>query len=134
MTTTQTYWQLQDPTSKLQKPEYITLNSSKNQAISIIFSLRWGNPQLNENQALRHLQSDDKWHWGEKESIRHFLEEWKSYITPRQHIKQLLNDKGYSRFSLHDVCLYEKTFWKRLAWLAPDRAARIDNLIKDYLM
>ena len=49
MTTTVTYWQLQDPTSKLQKPEYITLNSSNNQAIYTIFSLRSGNPQLNEN-------------------------------------------------------------------------------------
>ena len=28
---------------------------------------------------------------------------------------------------------YEKTFNKRLNWLAPNRASKIDNLIKDYL-
>ena len=40
MTTTRTYYQLQDNETRLQKPEYITMNSSNNQAIRIIFSLR----------------------------------------------------------------------------------------------
>ena len=134
MPTTQLYHQIQDSATQLQKPEYITTNSSNNRAIQIIFSLRWGNPLLNENQVIRHQTSDDKCHCGEKETIRHFLEECKSYAAPRQHIKQALNEKGYSRFSLHDIWLYDKTFSKRLAWLAPNGAAKLDNLIKDYLV
>ena len=54
MVTTKTYTMLQDYTKTLQPPEYITINPSNNRAIAIIFSLRSGNPQLNENLKTRH--------------------------------------------------------------------------------
>ena len=94
---------LQDYTKSLQPPEYITINPSNNRAIAIIFSLRSGNPQLNENLKIRHQSENGKCHGGEVESIRHFLEECPTYATPRQHIKQALNAKGHCRFPLTDI-------------------------------
>ena len=62
MVTTKTYTMLQDYTKPLQPPEYITINPSNNRAIAIIFSLRSGNPQLNENLKIRHQSENDKCH------------------------------------------------------------------------
>ena len=135
MQTTQTFCKLQTriiPIPLL--PEYLTTNSHRNHEIALIFSMRSGNPQLNENLYIRHQREDDALrHWGGVESTLHFLEECPSYANARQRIKTFLDNKGLVRFSLLDVCLYEETFCRQLRWMTKDRRKRIDNAIKTYV-
>ena len=90
-TTTSLYCELEDPSTTAQRPIYMTHNTERNRAISQIFSLRCGNPQLADMQHKRHIASSPLCHCGEAETIQHFIEDCKSYADERTKLKHFLN-------------------------------------------